>query len=300
MKQRLPLPIFACVGLLALLPACRATYPSGNVRQAIAAMCQKEYGVQVQVLTAGKTIGAVLTTNNLLQSDLSLSDKALEKIEHVMLTVSRVALSSETPYEFFVIAAQDRKAGLQVTFVRYLKDIRRLLTDDISRNEYFQRMLIEVSLLPPTSGEPTLKEYSLSEFLVRQISDRLRQQIDQNTVVTRLFGVQDVEGKYVPVRRKGERAALSGVLRMVVTFHPQAPAFETVATPALRESFTRLFLRNAQTLTRRYDFFGYEGLELVDGKGRRLAYFDRKEFTKDTVNTLMELIKSIKDKSSAK
>jgi len=288
--------LFALPGLA--LTGCRATYSADNIKQAITAICEKEYGVEVGVLTNDKTIGAVLQADELLQNDLTLSDRALQKIEHAMLTVSRVTLSSELHYDFFVIIARDAKTGLQVSFVRYLKDIRRLLTDDISRNEYFQRMLIEVEALPGGTNATSvrMKDYRLGDFLASQIAERMRQQLEQNVVVARLFKLEDVEGEYVSVRRAGERAPVSGTFRLTLLFHPQAPAFTAVANEALRENFNRIFLRTAQTVTRRYDFNGYEGLELVDGSGRRLAYFDRKEFTKDTVNTLMELIRSLKEK----
>lgn len=282
------------------LAGCRATYTTGTVADTIREMCQREYGVDVKVLTAGKTIGAFLPVENLVQSDLSLSDGALDKVEHVMLTVSRVTLSSEFPYQFFTITAQDAGTGIRVTFIRFIKDIRRLLTDDISRNDYFQRMLLEVEFAP--EGETgraaafTLREVSMGDFLARQLARRANQELLLNLVAARLFRVLDVEGAYLPVLSPGERTSVSGDFRLTLRFHPEAPPFESVADPALREDFLRLFFRTAQTLIRRYEFYRYDGLEIVDPDGRRLAYYDRQQFTRDTVNTLMELIRNLRPK----
>ncbi len=284
-----------------VLSGCSATYPKGNVEQTIARMCEQEYHVQVSVKTAGKTIGAFIPVKDLLQSDLTLSEQALDRIEHVMLTVSRVTLSSEFQYDFFVVVAQDFAANVQIAFVRYIKDIRRLLTDDISRSDYFQRMLIEVRPIEAAGGPPRpvmqLTDYSLPEFLARQIAERMRQQLQINVVLGQLFGIMNVEGRFVPASRPGGRAPTSGTFVLTLWFHPDAPPFETLATAELRTEFTRLFLRVAQTLTRRYEFYAYDGLELVDAQGRQVAFFDRKQFTQDTVNTLMELIRSLKNKS---
>lgn len=289
--------------LLACLPACRATYPGRSVNQTIAQICQKEYGVQVLVVSKGRTIGALIPVKNILakdtsRNDLALSNDVLEKIEHVMLTVSRVTLSSEFKFDFFVVTARDAKTGVEVSFVRYLKDVRRLMTDDISRSDYFQRLLIETRFLPgdrnPMQGSYELHEYFLPEVLAGQIADRMRQQLNSNLVLPRLFKVENVKGEFV---RLPGRAWSSGRFRLSLHFEPGAEPFTTLGNPDLQEAFIQLFLRTAQNVTRRYEFFAFEGMEIVDQTGRRLAYFDRKEFTEDTVNNLMELLRNIKNKT---
>jgi uncharacterized protein (DUF3820 family) len=277
---------------LVCLPACRSTYPEGSVKQTIEKICHQEYKVAVDVQTVGRTVGAFFASPDILQSDLTLSDQTLDKIEHVMLTVSRVTLSSAFQYDFFVITALEPKTGIQVSFVRYLKDVRRLLTDDISRTDFFQRMLIESQVSAPGAAYQ-LAERHLPDFLARQIAERSLQQLQLSVVAERLFQVQGVRGEFVPA----EKHAGLGGFRLTLEFGPQAPVFATVGSAWLRENFLRLFLRTAQTVTRRYEYFGFDGLELVDVNQQRLAYYDRKQFTQDTVNALMDLIRSIKDKT---
>jgi uncharacterized protein (DUF3820 family) len=288
------LPVFVC-GLALCGAGCKPTYTTGSVQQAISHICEKEYSVQVGVQTGDNTVDVFLPATNILKSDMTFSDHVLDKIEHVMLTATRVTLSSEMRYDFFVLTTRDLRTGVEVTFVRYLKDIRRLITDDISRTDFFQRMLIEVRRVEP-SAPYEFKAYRLQDFLASQLADRLRQDLGLNLVANRLFRLVDLEGAYVVVPPPQKHSLPSAVFRITLFFHPDAPAYETVGTPALRDDFARLFLHTAQIVTRRYEFHAFDGLELVDPAGRRLAYFDRKEFSRDSVSALMELIRSLKEK----
>jgi uncharacterized protein (DUF3820 family) len=248
------------------------------------------------VRTGGNTVDVYLPATNVLKSDMTFSDHVLDKIEHVMLTATRVTLSAEMKYDFFVLTTRDLRTGVEVSFVRYLKDIRRLITDDISRTDFFQRMLIEVRRVEP-SAPYEFKAYRLQDFLASQLADRLRQDLALNLVANRLFRLVDLEGEYIVIPPPQKHTLPTAVFRITLLFHPDAPAFETLGTPALRDDFARLFLHTAQIVTRRYEFHAFDGLELVDRTGRRLAYFDRKEFNRDSISTLMELIRSLKNKN---
>ncbi|MCK5217948.1 hypothetical protein KAR10_00400 [bacterium] len=294
------LVLLSLVVLGPCLAGCRASYPTSSMKQTIARICEDEYGVKVEVKEVGNTIGALIVVKNMLLSDLSLSDQVLKKIEDVMLTVSRVTLSSEERYEFFVIAILDPDTGIQVSFVRYIKDIRRLITDDISRNDYFQRLLIETEIRQPwQSGSPppyNLKEYKLEGFLARQISERIQLQLQLNLVSRRIFQIEGIDGGYYPAEENRARFKDSGVFRLTVRFHPEALPFKSVGTPEIRKNFTHMLRRMARTVIKRYGFTAFEGMEIVDGAGERLAYFDRQAFNRESMNTLMELIRSIKKK----
>ncbi len=296
MRKRGVVFLVACVLAGVLVSGCKPTYKTGAAHQAIMEICEKEYNVRVSVQTNDKTIGVFIPSINVLKSDLSFSDHVLEKIEHVMLTVTRVSLSSETKYDFFVVSTRDVRTGVEISFVRYIKDIRRLIMDDISRTDFFQRMIIDANVVSPNSPY-VLKSYNLHEFLAAQLGERMRQDLELNLVAARLFRLQNIEGAYVVQPAESGHGLPTKLLRLTLMFHPDAPAFETVGSALVRDDFTRLFLHTAQIVTRRYEFQDFDGMELVDRTGRRLAFFDRKEFTRDTVNTLMELIRSLKEKT---
>ncbi len=295
--QRLILLLLAAWPLVA---GCRASYPTGSVEDTIAKICQDEYHVEVQVAKAGKTIGALIVMPDILLSDLTFSDQALNKIENVMLTTSRVTLSSQFNYDFFVITIMDAKTGIRVSFTRYIKDIRRLIMDDISRSDYFQRLLIEVEsgrpVSDPAAARFDLKDQVLEDFLARQIAERIRLQFQVNLVVERLFKINGIEGVFLPAADDADRYAAPGRFQLRLSFKPQAPPFATVASPTLRENLYQLLFETAKQVIRRYEFKNFEGLAIVGPSDEALAYYESEEFSKGSMNTLMELIRSLKQK----
>jgi hypothetical protein len=290
--------------LLALAPwwaGCRPSYPIGSVEETIAKICQDEYHVRVQVKAVGTTLGALVVAPNTLLKDLSFSDQALNKIENVMLTTSRVTLSAQFPYEFFVVTLRDPNLGVEVSFVRYLKDIRRLIMDDISRTDYFQRLLIEAAPYPPAAPgvaqgyQP--QAWRLPDFLARQIAERVRTQLQSSLVGERLFRLQGARGDFAaPASSVRIRDAALGRFRLILDFQPLSPAFTNMATPALRDDLLQVILGVAQVVVRRYEFTTFDGLEILDGNGRQLALYDRSAFNQGSMNTLMEMIRSIQKK----
>lgn len=281
--------------LLVFIAGCKATYPTGQVQTAIAQICQKEYGQQVEVREAGTTLGAVVRDEDILLTDLSLSDKAMTKVENVMLATTRVTLSSEVPFEFFVISVLDEKTGVAVSFVRYLKDIRRMITDDISRTEYFQRMLIETEALPRLAGgqapvAPPFAERKLDTFLARQIGERLWNQFQSNTILLHLFQIAGCQGEFQPGSRPGQ-----GVFSITVFFRPGAPAFERLGTETARQDLLKAFATLTSSVLRRYEFSDYTRAELVDARGVVLSSLRREDLKKDNVNSLMEMIRTLKE-----
>jgi len=284
------------LSLLILFPAlygCKASYSVGSVKETISRICSQEYGVEVEVAEKGTTIGALIAMPNLLNNDLTISEKALKKIEHVMLTTSHVTLSSEFKYEFFVIDILDTTNGVQVSFIHYIKDIRRLIMDDISRGDYFQRMLIDVDKFKGwEKGKQipayTPKEYKLPDFLAAQIAKRIKSQFNINLIIGRIFKMVGIEGQYIKN---------SNIFRLTIYISNLVNSLEEVASPEVRENFTKVLFRIVRKITKRYEFNMFEGLEIVDGQGKRLAYFDKKTFTRDTMGNLLEIINSIQKKA---
>lgn len=280
--------------LLTLAPwwaGCRPSYPVGSVEETIAKICQDEYRVKVQVKAVSTTLGALIVAPNTLLKDLSFSDQALNKIENVMLTTSRVTLSAQFPYEFFVITLRDPILGVEVSFVRYIKDIRRLIMDDISRNDYFQRLLIEAKAMPSPEQAYQPQAWRLPDFLARQTAERVRTQLQSSLVGERLFRIQGVRGEFA-----APGSAALGRFRLILDFQPEAPVFGDMATPALRDDLLQVILSVAQVVVRRYEFSTFDGLEIQDSQGRQLAFYDRAAFSQGGMNTLMEMIRSLQKK----
>ena len=155
-------------GLLAVclvLLGCTQTYPADQVKESIQEICRKEYGIEkIDVKIAGRTLGVYLPLKKLFAADFKeglLSGKfngdleslfqpspeALDQVEDVLFSISRVLLSTDLKIQFYVLQATDiEKTGLQLVLIGHSDDIRRVRLWDISRNEYRKRVLHEIRL----------------------------------------------------------------------------------------------------------------------------------------------------------
>lgn len=148
-----------------LLSACTETYAPDRVKDSIQEICRKEYGIEkIDVKIVGSTIGVFLPLKKLFAADFKdtllagktaadvedlfhPSPEALDQVEDVLFSISRVLLSTDLKLQFYVLQATDvEKTGLQLVLIGYVDDIKRVRLWDISRNEYRKRVLHEIRL----------------------------------------------------------------------------------------------------------------------------------------------------------
>ena len=154
------------VGLCFSSLGCSHTYPPDQVQQAIRDICHKEYGIdEIKVKIVGKTIGVFLPIQKLFvtnfkealsKGNMKINDlenlfrpapEALEQVEDVLFSISRVILSTDRKLEFYLLQAADMdETGLQLVLEGYVNDIKRVRFWDISRDEYRKRVLHEIKL----------------------------------------------------------------------------------------------------------------------------------------------------------
>jgi hypothetical protein len=176
MSKRIFLFLF-CFAIVAVMNGCdAATYPEHKVESSIQEICRDEYGIEgVEVKTAGSTIGVFLPLDKLFTSDvrhLVLSGKlenleslfepepdAMEQLEDVLFTISRVMLSTDKDYQFYVLKAADIKStGLQLVLTGFISDVRRVRLWDIPRSEYRKRVSHELKLNRTVIWEEPIRE----------------------------------------------------------------------------------------------------------------------------------------------
>ncbi len=147
--------LFASLGIF---PGCHQTYHEEKVAQSIKEICLKEYGINnVDVKLEGNTLGVHLPLRQLFSSDfehvlatgkvqnleslLQFSPEAMEKVEDVLFSTSRVMLSTGRPINFYVLKAADTEVtGIELILIGHVNDIKRVRFWDISRNEYRDRV----------------------------------------------------------------------------------------------------------------------------------------------------------------
>lgn len=152
--------------LAAALAGCTQSYPPDRVKESIQEICRKEYNIdKIEVEIAGSTIGVYLPVKQLFATDLKEallnakgkiteiehlfqpSPEALDQVEDVLFSISRVILSTELKLDFYVLQATDvENTGLQLLLSGYIDDIKRVRLWDISREEYRKRVIHELNL----------------------------------------------------------------------------------------------------------------------------------------------------------
>lgn len=145
---------------------CIQTYPADKVKESIQKICRKEYGIErIDVKIIGDTIGVYLPIKKLFATDFKEllaggggktpdvenlfhpSPEALDQVEDVLFSISRVLLSTDLKLKFYTLQATDEeRTGLQLILSGYVDDIKRVRLWDISRNEYRKRVLHELKL----------------------------------------------------------------------------------------------------------------------------------------------------------
>lgn len=138
---------------------CGPTYPKGNLAGALVDVCKKEYKIDIKAEIVGKTLGIYIPLPSLFDITFGLNDKAQDMIQDVLLSASRVALSTDADIQFYCVIAQDvRLPEIQVIIIKYIDDVKRAFYTDISRDEYFKRTIFDINVNPQSRKEQTIKE----------------------------------------------------------------------------------------------------------------------------------------------
>jgi hypothetical protein len=134
------------------------TFPKETLSESVIDLCKKEYGVTVDVSVYGTTLAIYLPLASLFDITLNLSDDAQERIQDVLMGVSRITLSTDADIQFYCIIAQDiRLPEVQLVVIKYVDDVKRAFYRNISRSEYFKRTLIDINENPQAKKERTIQ-----------------------------------------------------------------------------------------------------------------------------------------------
>ncbi|MDO8535989.1 MAG: hypothetical protein Q7S30_03155 [Candidatus Omnitrophota bacterium] len=141
------------------LAGCTETYPRDKIKESIVRICKQEYKSDVKVEMAGKTMVIYIPLSDLMDYSFALSKTASEKINDVIFSAARVALSTDAKIDFYCVIAHDIKMPeLQIIIIKNVEDVKRLFANDISRGEYLKRMLIDLRWSPQAKKEQVIKE----------------------------------------------------------------------------------------------------------------------------------------------
>jgi len=176
LKDSFVIGILTFVILAFSVAGCRPTYTNDNIEQSIVKICKDEYKLDVTTKRIGRTLGVYVPISGLFESTVKkqgrnttledvlsgirFSKAATEKIGDVSMALSRAAISTDAPIDFYVLVASDTKAsGLEIIITRYALDMKRFMLGDVSMGDYHQRLLMDMDFGPVTAAEETAREF---------------------------------------------------------------------------------------------------------------------------------------------
>lgn len=173
LRQATILLLVTCC-LLFAASGCSVTYPKEKLKESVVNICKNEYKIDVKVETVGNTIAIYLPLEDLLDFSFGITKSAGDKINDVILSVTRVVLSTDAKSRFYCIIAHDiRIPEIQVVIIKSVSDVKRLLLNDISRGEYSKRILIDMRISPQSQKERSIQEVFQKMSLDKNAQDQV-------------------------------------------------------------------------------------------------------------------------------
>jgi len=152
------------ITLLAASSGCgrmfEPTYPREKIPDAIKKLCKDEYKLteQIDVKIAGKTLCVRIHLDELVDMNLKLQEKALDKIQDVLKVIRRICLSTDTALDFFIIVGYESKLGIEVVIYSYVDDLKKVIAGWMSPDDYFSRLIKNMRLSTLRWGENRLSK----------------------------------------------------------------------------------------------------------------------------------------------
>lgn len=167
--------LFSCL----LVSGCgpKYTYPGDSVPKSIEEIDRKEYKIDSNARVVGKTVGAVVYLDSIVDAKGQIPKEVHETMSKVMQAVTRVALSTDLPLEFCTVVIRDRQHGNELVITRSLDDTKRANADAIGIEESINRTVFGQDRYKLEAKAPdsfVLKDVKLEDFLAEQIVQRIR------------------------------------------------------------------------------------------------------------------------------
>jgi len=157
--------LFSASFFLSALSGCgSATYPEARCKEALQEIALKEYKIpHIEVEFVGTTLGVFLPLDKLFATDLKEAlmsgkvtdmeslfqptEEAIDKVENILFSMSRIMLSTDKKIDFYYLQATDvEKSGMDLTFIGQIDDLKRVRFWDIPRSEYRKRIIHDLRI----------------------------------------------------------------------------------------------------------------------------------------------------------
>ncbi|MBI4711330.1 MAG: hypothetical protein HY767_02570, partial [Candidatus Omnitrophica bacterium] len=190
---------FTLLCLFSLSGCGSATYPEARCKEALREIALKEYGIpQIEVEFVGTTLGVFLPLDKLFEADLKEAlmsgkvtdmeslfqptEEAIDKVEDILFSMSRIMLSTDKKIDFYYLQATDiEKSGMDLTFIGQIDDLKRVRFWDIPRSEYRKRIIHDLHMNRAALWHRPVRHFfkDLNEATVSDVQARYFPNTDQ-------------------------------------------------------------------------------------------------------------------------
>ncbi|MFC1546549.1 hypothetical protein ACFL4O_02400 [bacterium] len=197
MKYKLSILLIILL-IIPLFSGCKASYSKEKLTESICKLCEKEIGSKIECALKGKTLYTLLYLTDLLNKDMKLSEKTVDIIQSVLLSVNRVTLSTDAEIDFFVVIIADKSSGVEIVFTQYIDDLRRWILSNISRSDFFSRSLTDITIKEKDRiiDLDIMPEISLPDFMTKLVVSLIKKDFEQNMILQILMNVAKIEASF--------------------------------------------------------------------------------------------------------
>ncbi|MCB1195793.1 hypothetical protein KDK77_06380 [bacterium] len=144
--------------ITAFITGCSPSYPKETMLKDIVDMVKREYGYDVKARLIGKTLGVYFPLTQIIDYDRSMVESFSQKHNDIHLSIRRITTSSDAEVDFFVTIFTDQLNGYELSFTRSVEDIVRVLLNNISINDYAERMVMYYGYDPVQLAERSIRK----------------------------------------------------------------------------------------------------------------------------------------------
>lgn len=250
------------------------SYPADKVPQSIERIAQEEYKLDVTARVVGKTVGALLYVDELIDEKGQIPKDVHEKMGRIVQVVTRVALSTDLALDFVSVVIRDRKNNNELTITRSVDDTRRANAEVFGVDESINRTLFDQSKYTPDPlGEKqfVMKEVRLENFLAAQVVQRIRYGFARETVDAKKKGKKSAE----------EEDAFNPAFILIDGVFEDFQGQKTYRFSILsmrsedpKETMLNVF-KTVNDVLAGYHFTGFDNIEIQDYLNRQKLVLDR-------------------------
>ena len=162
------------------------------IPEEIIKICKNEYNLDVKVNIVEDTLWLYIPLKRFVDQTGKVDQDFLDTLNHVVLSINRVVMSTKSPPKFYVIFASDiKEVGADYISAGYVLDVKRYLYNFISREEFLKRQVVNFSLSPEALDDVVGKHaeffnVTLDSFILAQIEQRIASRFEQNDISSKI------------------------------------------------------------------------------------------------------------------